>query len=377
MKKSDKFLAITAALTIGFSGLSTFTAQPNVAKAAELQELKDKNAQLQSEVASIREQIKQLDTEIESSQQKIDELTQKIERLEAEIKETTEKMEKRKAELGNMLKATQKTGISGMLDVIFGGKDFSDTMNRMKVVSSLTTEQQEKISEFDALSQKLTADKVEVNEARVEVGEQLASLESAKAERETIESALTQEQRVVMAEIVQKEREIAAAQEAARQAQAARVAQVQAQAQAQGQVQGGGGGGQVATAASGQQQAPVASGGGISNLGSNWDGTRYLYGGTGAGGIDCSSFTQQVMAANGKSVARTSSAQYAGGQKVGRGELQAGDIVAFNTGGGGVSHVGIYVGNGKFRHADSTRGVTVSDLNSGYWNNAYVGGARY
>lgn len=374
MKKSNKFLAITAALTIGFSGLSTFTAQPNVAKAAELQELKDKNAQLQSEVASIREQIKQLDTEIESSQQKIDELTQKIERLEAEIKETTEKMEKRKAELGNMLKATQKTGISGMLDVIFGGKDFSDTMNRMKVVSSLTTEQQEKISEFHALSQKLTADKVEVNEARVEVGEQLASLESAKAERETIESALTQEQRVVMAEIVQKEREIAAAQEAARQAQAARVAQVQAQAQAQGQVQGGG---QVATAAGGQQQAPVASGGGISNLGSNWDGTRYLYAGTGAGGIDCSSFTQQVMAANGKSVARTSRAQYEGGQKVGRGELQAGDIVAFNPGGGRVSHVGIYVGNGKFRHADSTLGVTVSDLNSGYWNNAYVGGARY
>lgn len=375
MKKSNKFLTITAALTIGFSGLSTFTVQPKETKAAELQELKNKNEKLQSEVASIREQIKQLDTEIESSQQKVVELTQKIERLEAEIKETTEKMEKRKAELSNMLKATQKTGISGMMDVIFGGKDFSDTMNRMKVVASLTTEQQDKISEFDALSQKLTADKVEVNEARVEVGEQLASLESAKSERQSIEGALTQEQRVVMAEIVQKEREIAAANEAARQArqaQVARVAQVQTQAQAQG-----GGGGQVATAARGQQQAPVASGGSISNLGANWDGTRYLYGGTGAGGIDCSSFTQQVMAANGKSVARTSAAQYAGGQKVGRGDLQAGDIVAFNTGGGGVSHVGVYVGNGKFRHADSTRGVTVSDLSNSYWNKAYVGGARY
>lgn len=364
MKKTNKFLAITAALTIGFGGLTAvFTEQP-VAKANELQQLKSKNAQLEAEAAKVREQIKDLESQINSSQAKIDELNKENERLAKEIEETTAKMEVKKAELGATLQATQKAGKVGMLDIILGGKDFSDTVNRMALVRTLTTDQQDKVEELDNLEDKLQTDKTKVNENLVTLSEELNNLESAKGEHASTLSGLTSEQRAIIAEIE-------AMEELNRQMAAARAAQAAPQ-------RGGGGGVTGAANEVSYVASNAAPGGGpLSNLGSNWDGTPYRFGGTGAGGIDCSSFTQQVMAANGKSVPRTSAAQYAGGQKVDKGSLQPGDIVAFNTGGGGVSHVGVYVGNGQFRHADSTRGVTVSNLNSGYWSGAYVGGARY
>ena len=96
------------------------------------------------------------------------------------------------------------------------------------------------------------------------------------------------------------------------------------------------------------------------------------------GGVgDCSSFTQQVFRDNGINIGRDTRTQYAGGQHVTRDELQAGDLVFFqNTYRKGVSHVGIYIGNGKFIHNDSTRGVTEADLDSPYYRQHWLGGKR-
>lgn len=92
-------------------------------------------------------------------------------------------------------------------------------------------------------------------------------------------------------------------------------------------------------------------------------------------GFDCSGFTQYVYALAGVRLPRSSYEQFDTGTPISRGALAAGDLVFFNTG-GGISHVGIYSGGGKFIHSSSSRGVTITSLGASYWAPRYVGARR-
>ncbi|WP_046506230.1 C40 family peptidase [Paenibacillus riograndensis] len=105
-------------------------------------------------------------------------------------------------------------------------------------------------------------------------------------------------------------------------------------------------------------------------------GTTYKFGGTSTSGFDCSGFTRYVFKNVGLTLPRTSKAQFSVGTPVSRNNLRSGDLVFFNTFGSGVSHVGIYVGNGKFAQSSSSRGVTITSLSQAYWANRYVGAKR-
>ncbi|NMO97896.1 C40 family peptidase [Paenibacillus lemnae] len=105
-------------------------------------------------------------------------------------------------------------------------------------------------------------------------------------------------------------------------------------------------------------------------------GVSYKMGGTSTKGFDCSGFTGYVFKKLGVSLPRVSSAQYKVGTAVSKSNLKAGDLVFFNTSGRGVSHVGIYVGGGKFAHSSSSKGVTITALNSSYFAKRYVGAKR-
>ena len=106
-------------------------------------------------------------------------------------------------------------------------------------------------------------------------------------------------------------------------------------------------------------------------------GTRYRYGASGARGFDCSGFTSYIYRQHGISLPHNSAAQYRVGKPVSRSELRPGDLVFFRTRGRRISHVGIYIGNGKFVHASSARGrVRIDTLTSGYYHQRYVGARR-
>ena len=106
-------------------------------------------------------------------------------------------------------------------------------------------------------------------------------------------------------------------------------------------------------------------------------GTPYLMGGTTRRAIDCSAFTQNVFAAHGFKIPRTADIQYYNvGKRVPRGQEKPGDLVFFETYLPGPSHCGIYLGNGKFIHASSSRGVTITPLNSYYFGPRYIGAKR-
>ncbi len=107
-------------------------------------------------------------------------------------------------------------------------------------------------------------------------------------------------------------------------------------------------------------------------------GTPYVYGGASPSGFDCSGFVYYVYGTFGIEVGRTPASQYSAGRQVDKASLQVGDIVLFaGTGGSGITHAGIYAGNGQFIHSPNSRStVSYSDLTSGYWSEHFYCGIR-
>ncbi len=106
-----------------------------------------------------------------------------------------------------------------------------------------------------------------------------------------------------------------------------------------------------------------------------WD-TRYHYGGHTKAGIDCSAFSALLLnKVFSIQVPRTAKEQYLACQKRDRENLMEGDLVFFNTR-GGISHVGIYLGEGYFVHASTANGVTINNLGDDYYSARFLGGGR-
>lgn len=103
-----------------------------------------------------------------------------------------------------------------------------------------------------------------------------------------------------------------------------------------------------------------------------WKGTWYRYGGVSKSGVDCSGYIyktfQECFSCK---IPRTTQGQMQLGRQVGRAHLKAGDLIFFKTG-RKQHHVGVYIANGKFTHASSSRGVIVSSLDNPYWRKHYL-----
>lgn len=101
---------------------------------------------------------------------------------------------------------------------------------------------------------------------------------------------------------------------------------------------------------------PSATGNKVADYAQTLLGTRYTWGGSSTSGFDCSGFTQYVYKnALGVDIPRVSRAQATVGSAVSTSSMKVGDLLYFDTTGSGTtSHVGIYLGNGKFIHASGT-----------------------
>lgn len=106
-------------------------------------------------------------------------------------------------------------------------------------------------------------------------------------------------------------------------------------------------------------------------------GVPYLWGGDSADeGFDCSGFTMAVYQYNGLMLPHSSRDQSEMGLHVSKGNLEKGDLVFFNTNNSGkVSHVGVYIGNGRFIHAPGRgKKIGIDSLDSKYYSKHYAGG---
>ena len=108
-------------------------------------------------------------------------------------------------------------------------------------------------------------------------------------------------------------------------------------------------------------------------------GCDYVYGGSSPSGFDCSGFTQYVMRLCGHSINRGAGGQVRNGEPVSRSDLQPGDLVFFSEAFtiDDVSHVGLYIGNGQFIHAENpSTGVVITSLTGSWYDARYVGARR-
>ena len=108
-----------------------------------------------------------------------------------------------------------------------------------------------------------------------------------------------------------------------------------------------------------------------------WMGTSYRYGGSTRSGVDCSGLTSQIFVnALQIKLPRSSAQQSEYCRRIDRSELMEGDLVFFRTGSKGVSHVGMYVGDGRIIHSSTSRGVIVSSLDESYYRRTYHSSGR-
>jgi len=110
---------------------------------------------------------------------------------------------------------------------------------------------------------------------------------------------------------------------------------------------------------------------------SKYMGVSYVHGGASMEGMDCSGYTMTVYRDGlGIQLPRSSAEQATRGTPIEFKDLKFGDLVFFNTTGQPASHVGIYIGDDLFAHASVSLGVTMSSLESSYYQKRYEGARR-
>ncbi|HZJ77058.1 MAG TPA: SH3 domain-containing protein [Oscillospiraceae bacterium] len=126
----------------------------------------------------------------------------------------------------------------------------------------------------------------------------------------------------------------------------------------------------------------------VETITSKYLGRKYVYGGNGPNGFDCSGFTSYIfktyygeyLKSKKIDLPRTASTQATIGTSVSRGNLEKGDLVFFDTVGrigDNIGHVGIYIGNGKIVHASTSRGRIVTDnLSDRYYSTRFMKAVR-
>lgn len=116
----------------------------------------------------------------------------------------------------------------------------------------------------------------------------------------------------------------------------------------------------------------------VANLAEAYIGSPYRWGGTSPAGFDCTGFVLWVYGQFGVAMPHNEAGELDSGSSVDADDLRPGDVLVFaNTYRRGLSHAGIYVGEGRFVHAaDESHGVIISNLWDSYWGPRLVGATR-
>lgn len=354
-------------------------------KREELEALQAELVELEDEIEIINEIIESNELEIEKTAESIRESEEEIAVLEEEIEKLEMDIQRRHDILKDRASALQKNGGTlSYIDVLFGAQSFSDLIDRVSVVTKIAQSDQN-------LIQRLQEDQEEVATQRQIVEEKLVELEDAKLELEHIQELTLEQKETNEAKQAELEDKKEASKDLIKELEIedrelqqmieqARLASTQSNiVQYSNQTEG---------ATSTATTASVTSGASgdintVINAGNRYlnGNTRYKYaGGRNAydvenGLFDCSGYVSWAFRQAGVSVSASTAGLSSTGTKVSTSEMQPGDMVFFNTYKTD-GHVGIYLGNNKFIGSQSSTGVAIADMGSGYWANNFKGHVR-
>ena len=373
----------------------------------ELGDLQAQRSKIEEKISSIEKAIEENKLKITEADEQIKTTKAEVERLNAEIALIEERINARNNILKDRAVSFQENGGQvRYLDVILGSSSFSDFIDRIDAVATIVeadqslieahnadkTELEEKQKNVNSKLADLNSLKVELEGMQMHINDQKAQSEALKQELIQKENANEQE----LADLKQKDAELAAQAQAALEAAAREAAEKSLQSNQISQTASEG----KATNTTTSNSVPKAESNTVSNIVSNTvsnpsgglatvikagykyiGNSTYKFGGgrtasdIARGYFDCSAFVSWAFKQGGYNIGASTSVLRNQGTKISLSEAKPGDLVFFDTYKKD-GHVGIYLGGGKFIGSQSSTGIAIANMNSGYYQKTFSGHVR-
>ena len=342
---------------------------------AELENLKKQSERVDAAIKDNEAKIKQTEEQIQTSQDEINAMDSEIAKLEEAIKERTEILKQR------AISYQHSGGNVEYIDVLLGSTSFGDFLNRALAVGKIVEADRSMISQQEA-------DEKELNEKKVAKVEVLSDLENLRADLEGMQADILaqKQQNDQLRKELQDEKTAKEAAINSLKQKAAALAAAEEAAKAAATTTNSS---NSVTTAKGNsnntvtfEDTPVNPNGTVNDLisaGYKYIGNSvYVFGGgrnsydIANGRFDCSGFVSWAFSTVGVRVGASTEILKNTGTRVPTSSMQPGDMVFFDTYKKD-GHVGIYVGGGKFIGSQSSTGVAIANMSSGYWAQKFNG----
>ena len=328
-------LALTAALVAAVVGLAVIAVVPGSAVAEPRPTLR----QVQNQVAELHHEAEQATERYNEARVQMAEVRRTLSQVSKRQHRTEDEVGALKTLMGQMAVASYKSGGADMAMQLLLSDDPEAFLQQATALDQLSRRQGVILRKVTVARQRLEQDRLAVDQQRARVAELKSRLQAEKAVVEGKISAAES----MLATLRAEER---ARLEAARRAAAAEALAQRADAPRASRADRPSAGSTTTRSAPRPSYDGPASGRASVAVQTAYAqlGDPYQWAGTGPNSFDCSGLTSFAWRAAGVSLPHSSSAQYAGGRKVSRSDLQPGDLVFFYS---PISHVGIYVGGDK------------------------------
>ena len=350
------FAAITGAILLG----TVASVDPGAQAAPDpIDQAKVRLAQLDEQTSKVQEDYTEAQAALDKAQKDLD-------RSQRDLKTQSDKVATMRKALGRVaLSDYQSGGGVSMTTQLVASGDSGQFLSKLATIQNVTERTSVQFQDFQAEQARLKsmksqaeADRATIESQRNQQAKLLADAKKKEQEAKQVVDRLTAQQRAEL-----KRQQAAEAQAAAAHAVSRSAGRPTDQQSALGQPSSSS---TQASQTGSQVPIPDPSHGVSSRARSALNfalaqlGKPYIWGGTGPTGYDCSGLMMASWGKAGVSLPRTAAAQYAAGTPVSTSDLQPGDLVFFYP---GITHVGMYIGDGKFIHASSPRtGIKVSVL---------------
>lgn len=356
-------LALLSALVFGLAVTAAGSAEPT--------QIGSKRAEAQQVLAQIQVMDAQMEKAVEAynaANVRLDQIRHDLAVNQARLETAKKNLVKARAQVSARLVALYTSNEPDTLSIIFGAASLGDLIDRIDSANRIADEDARIAAEVKQYRNEVQTRQQALVKARAD---QVKVVADRAAQRSSIESQLAERQ-ALYSSIKDQIAQLEAAERArqarlAAQAKAAAKQQPSAPAPAPAPAPSSAG-------SSGSSAPPPATHSSMVSIALQYLGVPYVWGGASPSGFDCSGLTMYAYAKVGVYLPHNAAMQYGMGTPVSRSQLAPGDLVFFN----GLSHVGMYIGGGRFVHAPHTGDVVKISSLSEYWYSAtYVGARRY